>query len=79
MSLHESIRKHISESLERSKVRGETTCVLVSGDIHREMELENRMPAVCSVMYQLMGSDDRVLSETQSKQSSTIRIKYHLN
>lgn len=79
MSLHDSIREHIRESLIRAKARGETSCVLVSGDIHREMDLENRMPAVCSVMYQLMGTADRVLSETQSKQSSTIKISYHLN
>ena len=51
---------------------------IVSGDIHREMKLRNKMPSVCSAMYQMMKSNDEILSATPSGKSSTIKIRYYL-
>ena len=78
MGLHDSIREVVSEKLRDAKSRGDDFCVLISGDIHKEMKLENRMPAVCSVMKQLMGSKDQILHTTPKGVSSTIKINYHL-
>ena len=72
------IRRYILAIFELYRARGENTCVLVSGDIHREMNLLNSMPSVCNVMYQLRRPGDEILHRTPSEKSSTIKIKYHL-
>lgn len=72
------IRIYIQNLLDQSRQRGEHTCVLVSGDIHRAMSLVNKMPSVCNAMYKLMRSGDAVLHTTPSGHSSTIKIEYHL-
>ena len=78
LKLHEAIEEHVSANLKKARARGDSSCVLVSGDIHQEMALNNRMPSVCRVMYQLMGPDDQILNQTQSTFSSTIKINYLL-
>lgn len=78
VKLHESIREHVSQKLLNAKASGEEYCVLVSGDIHDEMNLVNRMPSVCNVMKKLMGKDDQVLHSTPKGNSNTIKISYHL-
>lgn len=45
------IREFIQNLLAKSHQRGEYTCILASGDIHRAMGLVNKMPSVCDVMY----------------------------
>lgn len=72
------IREYILATFEQFRARGEDTCTLVSGDIHRAMGLNNTMPSVCNVMYQLKRSGDQILNTTPSGKSSTIKIKYHL-
>jgi hypothetical protein len=72
------IRSYIQDLLEQSRQRGEHNCVLVSGDIHREMGLANKMPSVCNAMYKLMRPGDTVLHTTPSGHSSTIKIEYQL-
>ncbi len=79
MGLHDSIREIVSEKLRSARTRGDDFCVLISGDIHKEMKLENRMPAVCSVMKQLMGPNDQILHTTPKGNISTIKINYQLN
>ncbi|MFB0920469.1 MAG: hypothetical protein QMB62_06255 [Oscillospiraceae bacterium] len=72
------IRSFIQNLLDQARLRGQSTCILVSGDIHREMELVNKMPSVCNAMYKLMRPDDMVLHTTPSGHSSTIKIEYHI-
>lgn len=72
------IREHILRKFDQFRARGEDYCTLISGDIAREMNLRNRMPMVCGVMYSLMGSGDAILHRTPSGQSSTIKIKYQI-
>lgn len=72
------IRSYIQNLLDLSRQRGEHTCVLVSGDIHRIMGLANKMPSVCNAMYKLMRPGDAILHNTPSGHSSTIKIEYNL-
>lgn len=73
------IRKYVIERVEYFRVHGAGSVVLVSGDIHRELGLRNRMPMVCGAMYHLMKSGDEILHTTPSGYSSTIKIEYQLN
>lgn len=72
------IRSYIQGLLELARKKGESSCVLISGDIHRAMCLSSRMPAVCNAMYKLMRPGDKVIHTTPSGFSSTIKIEYHL-
>jgi hypothetical protein len=72
------IRKYIHGVFEDCQQREEHTCTLISGDIHRALGLQSKMPSVCGVMYQMMRPGDEVLHTTPSGKSSTIKIKYHL-
>ena len=72
------IKAFIAELLEKSREKGKDYVDIISGDIHREMNLRNKMPSVCSAMYQMMKSNDEILSATPSGKSSTIKIRYYL-
>lgn len=72
------VRSFIVKLLKEAKSQGKSHIDLVSGDIHRQMGLKNRMPMVCRAMYQELLPSDRVLHTTPSGQSSTIRIRYYL-
>ena len=72
------IRNYIKRILEEQKKKGNTECILVSGDIHRSMKLSNQMPTICNAMYQLMKPLDEILHTTPSGKSSTIKIGYKL-
>ena len=51
---------------------------IVSGDIHRQLGMRDRMPLVCSAMHKGMMPGDIVLQTTPSGQSLTIKIRYDL-
>lgn len=72
------IRNYIDEKLKRALKDGEEYLDVISGDIHRDMNLKNYMPSVCGAMYQLKSEMDEVLSTTPSGKSSTIKIRYYL-
>ena len=67
-----------TRSKQEEKAKGSLYVDLVSGDIHRQLGMKNRMPQVCNAMYQLMGAKDKVLKTTPSGYSSTIKIRYYL-
>jgi len=71
------IRKYITDILESQKSKGNHEYILISGDIHKQMGLLNKMPSVCSAMYNLMKANDEILKTTPSGKSSTITIKYY--
>ena len=61
-----------------NKIKANGTQVIVSGEIHTEMELNNRMPTVCSAMRKLTNKykHEYVDDHTPSGQTSTLAIKY---
>ena len=72
------LRRFLGEKLRSARARGEESCVLVSGQLHKELGLKNRMPQVCDAMYAIMREGDEILHATPSGKSSTIEIRYTL-
>jgi len=72
------IKQYIRELISKAKAKGDKELILVSGDIHRAMGLQNVMPSVCNAMYQVMQSEDRILFKTPSGLSSTLKINYKI-
>ena len=77
MNKSAEIREHIRGKIAEAQARGERCFILVSGDIHRELKLNNSMPSVCDSMYRLRGPMNEILHTTPSGKSSTIKIKYY--
>ncbi|MBM6885567.1 hypothetical protein [Pseudoflavonifractor phocaeensis] len=69
---------YLLRTLAQYQEQGETSCTLTSGAIHKAMGLKNKMPSVCSAMYQVMEPGDVVVHTTPSGKSSTIQICYRL-
>jgi len=74
----DDVRQYIEKLLQEAKMRGEDYIDLVSGDIHKQLGMKNRMPQVCRIMYEKMMPGDEVLHTTPSGKSSTIKIRYYL-
>lgn len=72
------IADFIKNILNEKKIEGLEYVDIVSGDIHKMMNLKSRMSMVCSAMYKLKGEKDIIKSTTPSGQSSTIKIRYFL-
>ena len=72
------IREYIIARKMDAKSKGQTSLVLRSGDIHKDLNLKDRMPPVCDAMYQCMTEGDRILHTTPKGKSSTIEIEYKL-
>jgi hypothetical protein len=72
------VKKYIGGIFDEARQKGKTSITLVSGEIHRELGLNKRMPSVCSAMYSMMGEQDTVIHSTPSGLSSTIEITYIL-
>jgi hypothetical protein len=75
----DEISLYIDKLLYEAKKRGEKYIDLVSGEIHKQLGLKNRMPQVCEVMYKKMRQKDEILHTTPSGRSSTIKIRYYLS
>ena len=74
----QEIRDYIQDLKRQAKENGQTSITLISGDIHKELNLKNYMPPVCNAMRQCMEVNDIVLHTTDSGNSSTIKIEYKL-
>ena len=74
----QEIREYIMARKLDAKSKGQTTLILRSGDVHKELNLKSRMPMVCNAMRQCMALGDVVLHTTPSGNSSTIEIQYNL-
>ena len=72
------IRAYIEECKTGAKSQNKDVLILVAGDVHKELQLKSAMPMVCNAMRQCMGVEDRVLYETASGYSSTLKIEYKL-
>lgn len=73
------IKAFIDRQLVEAKADGREYLQLVSGSIHKQLGLKNRMPQVCDAMYKRMGSKDQIIKTTPSGKSSTITIRYNLD
>lgn len=73
------IKAYIMSLKETAFDNGEEFVVLKANDIHKNLGLQSRMPAVCTAMRQCMNPTDIVLHETPSGFSSTFEVKYNLN
>lgn len=78
MSQSEKIRIEITRKIERARISGCNYIDLVSGEIHRGLNLCNAMPSVCNAMRQCMKKNDTILHTTPSGNSSTIKIRYYV-
>lgn len=58
--------------------RGSKQIILVSGDVHKRLDLTSKMPSVCTAMYSVIRAGDTVLKTTPSGKSTTITILYSL-
>lgn len=76
--LADEIRDYIDRKWIEAKKLQKTHIDLVSGEIHKQMGLKNKMPSVCQVMYKIMKPGDEILRTTPSGKSSTITIRYYL-
>ncbi|OXM82460.1 hypothetical protein [Paenibacillus rigui] len=72
------IREHIIETLNQAKAHGGISIDLRSGDIHKKLNLANRMPSVCSAMVSLGGFEYEIINDTPSGASSTKVVRYIL-
>ncbi len=51
MTMADTIRSHVVERyLEPARRRGEPTVTVVAGDVHRDLQLVDRAPSVCSAL-----------------------------
>ncbi len=76
------IRQHtLTTIIEPARARGEQEVTVVTGDVHRAMELDNAMPAVCSAIggntFERM-ADLRIVDRQGPANSSTVRYTYDL-
>lgn len=74
----EYIISYIKKLLLDAKNRGEKSIVLRAGNIEKEVGLKQRIASVCSAMYACMGENDEILHTTNSRNSTTVLIKYYL-
>lgn len=72
------VRKYIQSLKSDAKERGLDNIVLVANDIHKSLNLKNRMPIICNAMKQCMGDYDEIAHETPSGYSSTFSVKYYI-
>lgn len=76
----DAIRNYITKQLLIAKEHGHKFYDIRSGDIHKDLGLENRMPSVCHAMESLdMFQNVKVIHNTPSGKSSTKVIRYFLN
>jgi hypothetical protein len=76
--LTDKIREYIISRLNQVKGEGLTSIDLKSGDIHKSLKLENRMPAVCNAMISLGVYRFEIIHDTPSGASSTKLVRYYL-
>lgn len=73
----ENVRLFIMNKISKANDNGSEYLDIISGEIHKELNLKNSMPTVCNAMYKLMSTKDEILHTTKSGFSSTIRIRYY--
>ncbi|OQB16098.1 MAG: hypothetical protein BWY15_00227 [Firmicutes bacterium ADurb.Bin193] len=72
------IRNYIRGILVETKEKGKSEIVLISGHIHKELNLINCMPPVCDAMYSIKKKKDKIIYAPPKGKSSRLEIKYYL-
>lgn len=72
------ICNYIKELKEIAKNQGKIRLVLISRDIHKQLNLKSRFPMVCNAMRQCMRENDNILFQPPKGNSSTLEIEYKL-
>lgn len=69
---------YINNLKKLAKADGKSILILISRDIHRELNLTSRYPMVCNAMRQCMQESDCILFQPPKGNSSTLEIEYKL-
>lgn len=79
----DEIRSYVNRVfIEPARKSGKTSVQVVSGDVHKDMALENRMPAVCSALdARKFDEEYRVVTSSRvgPRRSSTVRWLFAIN
>lgn len=73
-----TVRVYIRNKLSIAKKEGKKSITIIARDIHKELQLKQSYPTVCSAMKQCMGEKDIVFHTTPSGFSSTFEVEYFL-
>jgi hypothetical protein len=76
--LTEEVREYVRSILHKAKEEGKEHTDLRSGDIHKQMKLQDRMPPVCNAMISLGVFRHEIIHDTPSGKSSTKVVRYYL-
>ena len=74
----DNIREYINKLKLVAKSNGKKTLVLISREIHNDLNLKSRYPMVCNAMRQCMEENDVILFQPPKGNSSTLEIEYKL-
>jgi len=78
----DQIRAYVNKVfVEPARRAGKTDVVIVAGDVHADLKLDNRMPAVCSALdAQVFQQNYRVVLSARSgpRQSSTATWRFSI-
>lgn len=77
LGIHD-VYKYIQRILQDAKANGSQYIELVSGDIHKDLGLVQRMPTVCDAMYKLMKTNEFITYSPPKGKGSKLHIKYDL-
>ncbi len=69
---------HLNNLLEIARKNQLEYLEIVSGTIHKELNLKSRMPTVCDAMYKLKKEKDEIIYSPPKGRGSTLRIKYFI-
>lgn len=72
------ICEYIQKRKSMAKAEGKEKLVLISREIHKDLQLQSRFPMVCNAMRQCMKADDIILFQPPKGNSSTLEIEYKL-
>lgn len=61
-----------------AKAEGKSNLIMLSRDIHKQLNLTSRYPMVCNAMRQCMKEGDCILFQPPKGNSSTLEIEYKL-
>jgi hypothetical protein len=76
--LKEEITSYLNALLASSLEKGMLVLEISSGDIHKDMNLKNRIPSVCNAMLSVKDFKYEIIKDTASGMSSTKTIRYYL-
>ncbi|MDU2063230.1 MAG: hypothetical protein E6713_00215 [Sporomusaceae bacterium] len=78
MTYTEMVRQHIAKMFLIYREQNQEYIELHAKEVHRKLGFTERYPIVCNAMQQMMTNNDAYVSETESRQSSSIIIRYYL-